>query len=290
MPQSRWRALPLTAPYKPSTERSSVAQSAKILEADEQTPELRVGIRREVKADRINAILNHPVVRPDIADMALGEIDVSGQIAVPENIFLLGEYGACLFFNVSPGIFEVHSACLPEGRGPWMKAFVECVLKWMFTRSNCWEIVTRVPREHLGAKALTVGAGFRLEFSRDDQCVFRSKKMTVDIYRLNIHDWVEKSSWAQELGEIFHSQLHAEADRLKIKAPAHDDDPQHNRIAGASVEMARHGQVIKSVILYCRWAFLARHAPIGLISETPPILKMDIGILHIKPKGIEVAL
>lgn len=263
---------------------------AKILDDEGEAPEMRVGIRREFDAKHLNAVLNHESVRPDVADMSLGSLDVSGQVGDQNNILLMGEFGGCLLFFVSPGIFEVHTQILPEGRGAWAKAFIGQMLEWMFTRSNCWEIVTRVPREHIGAKALTIGAGFRKEFSRPDQCKFRGKIMPVDIYRLSIHDWVEASDWALVQGEVFHAQLAAEAERLKVKVPAHDDDPQHNRIAGAAVEMARHGQVIKAVLAYNRWAFLARHAPIGLISEDPPMLKMDIGLLHIKPGGIKVTL
>ena len=263
---------------------------AKILEEEGEAPDMRVAIRREFDAKRLNEVLNHPDVRPDIADMSLGVVDVSSQVADQNNILLMGEFGGCLLFNVSPGIFEVHTQCLPEGRGPWMKAFIVQMLEWMFTHSNCWEMVTRVPREHIAAKALTVGAGFRKEFSRPDQCMWRGKLMPVDIYRLSIHDWVENSAHMTHLGEVFHHQLHDEAARNKVTRPAHEDDPEHNRIAGAAVEMARHGQVIKSVLFYNRWAFLARHAPVGLISEDPPMLKMDLGILHIKPSGITVTV
>lgn len=267
-----------------------MGQQSAILDDFEEDPDVRVAVRREFDANRLNAILNHPIVRPWVADAANGTLDLGPQVADRNNILLLGLYGGCLFFPIMPGVYEVHSMCLPEGRGAWMKGCVEAVLQWMFTRSNAWEIVTRVPHGHLGARALTIGAGFKVEFTRDDQCLFRGKHVPVDIYRLGIHDWVENSDWARDLGAIFHDQLHAEAARLGITAPAHDDDPQHNKVAGASVEMARNGQVVKAILLYSRWAFLARHSPISLISQDPPVIGMDIGKLHIKPNGIEVVL
>lgn len=254
----------------------------------DMTPEMRVSVRREHNAERINAILNHPEVRPWVAD-GDGPLDVTPQVKIPGTILLVGQFGACIFYNIMPGVFEVHSQCLPEGRGKWMAAFVKSVLQWMFIKSNCWEVVTRVPHGHVAAKALTLGAAFQREFTRDDQCVFRGKQVPVDIYRLSIHDWIENSVWAEESGSKFHDQLHAEAKRLGITTPAHEDDPQHNRVAGATVEMARNGQVVKAFMVYSRWAYLARHEPIFLLSEEPPIFKMDIGNMKILPHGIRIA-
>lgn len=260
--------------------------SAAAIQHEEQ-PEIRASCRREFDARHFNSICNHPDVRPRI-DSNGGQVDVSEQVAAPYNFLLTGVYGGCLFLGVIPGVFEVHSACLPEGRGPWMRSFTDSVLRWMFIRTNAWEITTRVPHGHGPAKALTLANGFRHEFTREDQCVFLGKSVPVDIYRLDIYDWVERSAWAEEQGRIFHDQLHAEADRLGITAPAHEDDPQHNKVAGASVEMARVGQVTKAVLFYDRWAFTARHSLISLVSEDPPVVHMDIGNMHITPTGIEV--
>lgn len=247
-------------------------------------------VERHLIATRINEILNNPLVRPDIASLPDGSVDVSTQVADLDNILLVGDFGCCFFLYVMPGVFEVHSACLPEGRGSWMKDFVNSVLQWMFTRSNAWEITTRIPHGHIAAKALAVGAGFRLEFTREDQCLFRGEKVHIDIYRLDLMDWVERSEWALEAGAAFHDQLHTEAKRLAIITPAHEDDPQHNRVAGAAIEMVRNGQVVKGALFYERWRYLARHAAITIVSETPPVIGMDIGHLEILPVGIRVTL
>jgi hypothetical protein len=260
-------------------------QSAAILDEDED-PEIRAAVSRQTDARAINVILNHPKVRPFI-DSRDGTINAAPVVENPDNFALAGAFGTCIFLGVMPGVFEVHSACLPEGRGAWMKAFAEASLQWMFTRTNAWEITTRVPHGHVPAKALTEACGFRLEFTRPE-CVFLKENVPVDIYRLDIMDWAERSQWALESGHAFHDQLHAEAKRLGIIAPAHEDDPQHNRVAGAAVEMVRNGQIVKAVLWYNRWAYMARHAQIGLVSEAPPVVRMDIGDLHILPKGIEV--
>lgn len=254
---------------------------------EDEDPEIRVAVSRETDARNINPILNHPAVRPFI-DSRDGAIDVGPVVADPNNIVLAGRLGTCIYLYVMPGVFEVHSACLPEGRGPWMKAFAEASLQWMFTRSNAWEITTRVPHGHIPAKRLTEACGFRLEFSRPSECMFRKEEVGSDIYRHDLMDWAERSAWAREAGGAFHDQLHAEAARLKIEAPAHEDDPQHNCVAGAAIEMARNGQVVKAILYYNRWSYMARHAQIGLVSEDPPVIRMDLGDLHILPEGIEV--
>ncbi len=254
---------------------------------DDEDPEIRVSVRREIDARTINPILNHPNVRPFI-DSRDGAIDATPVVENRDNIALAGLYGTCIYLYVMPGVYEVHSACVPAGRGPWMRAFAEASLQWMFLHSNAWEITTRVPHGNVPAKKLTEAVGFRLEFTREDQCVFLKKTVPVDIYRLDLMDWVERSKWCEEAGHVFHDQLHAEAARLGITKPAHEDDPQHNKIAGASVEMCRNGQVTKGALLYERWRYLARHAAIGIVSENPPIISMDIGNLEILPDGIRV--
>lgn len=246
-------------------------------------------IWRATSADHVNKILNDPEVRPWVAEPGDTPIDVSAQVANSNNHLLCGRYGACMFFHIMPGIYEVHSQCLPAGRGQWMLAFSDEALKWMFTRTDCAEVVTRVPVGHAGARALTLANGFTKEFTRPQECSFRGKMCDLDVYRLSIHDWVEKSAWAERVGRTFHSQLHAEARRLGVKDMPHGDDPQHNRIVGVTAELARHEQVVKAVLFYCRWAFIARHAPIALVSQDPPAVKMDIGILKILPHGIEVS-
>ncbi len=247
-------------------------------------------IWRELDATFINKVLNHPAVRPTVDSVGEGAIDVSAQVAREDNYLLVGQWGGCMFFHVMPGVYEIHTQCLPEGRGAWMAAFVNEAFRWVFTRTPCWEVVTRVPVGHAAARVLTLKSGFTKEFTRHNECKFRGEPAPLDVYRLCIHDWVDASKWAEEAGEAFHDQLQAEAARLNITAPAHENDPQHNRIAGAAVEMARRGQVVKAVLFYDRWAFIARHAPVQFISQDPPVIKMDLGLLRILPDGIKVSL
>jgi len=245
---------------------------------------------REFDAKHINQVINHPVVRPDVADLGNGHLDISPVVENQNNVLLMGEYDGCPCFCVQPGLYEVHTQVLPEGRGKWALDFVRAGMDWMFTHTDAVEITTRVPREHKAAKILTVAAGMKFEFERQDGVCFRGQDMPVDIYAVRIQDWARVAAHAlAERGEWLHRRMAEEAARIGLTDKPHDNDENHNVYAGATYEMAAAGQVRKAVIWYNRWAFMARHPLISLVSETPPAIRMDIGLMVIKAGGnIEV--
>jgi len=243
---------------------------------------------RELSADRINAVLNDPAVRPWVADMGAGEIDVSPIVENTNNILLMGRYGGCLCFCPQPGIYEVHTQVLSEGRGRWALDFVRAGASWMFTHTDAYEIMTRVSHGHVAAKALTLRAGMKYEFTRDDGPSFKGSNPPCDIYSFRIQDWVQSASGLVESGQHLHERIHAEAERLGIPTELHGDDENHNRYAGAALEMVRGGQIKKAVLFYNRWAFAARHPLIGLVSEDPPVIRFDIGLMTLRDGQIEM--
>lgn len=134
-----------------------------------------VRIERQTTAARINAVLNDPGVRPWVADAAEGKLDITAAVENPNNYCLMAEHGGCMFFRLMPTIYEVHTQVLPEGRGPWAIAMIRAAIHSMFARTDAWEIMTRVPRTHIAAKAATLRVGARFEFTRDDPCLFRGE-------------------------------------------------------------------------------------------------------------------
>jgi hypothetical protein len=248
----------------------------------------QVSIERTFSAKRLNEILNHPDVRPWVADPAEGAIDITSAVRNQNNVLLLGAFGGCLCFKLAPGLYEVHSQFLPEGRGPWALAFVKAGAHWMFTNTDALEIVTRVPYGHQAARTLTVAAGMQLEFTRPDGCMFEGKLTPVDIYTMSLQHWLQKASSLIERGRRVHEEMYAQAKELGVKDKPHADDPDHNRVVGAAFEMAMGGQLMKAIGAYNRWATLSRHAPISLISATPPTIKFDIGLMKIVNGKIEI--
>ena len=67
----------------------------------------------------INAVINHPAVRPHVGAPDAGYLDVSPIVADPENLFPMGEHGGFALIHTGPGEREVHTFITPEGRGRW---------------------------------------------------------------------------------------------------------------------------------------------------------------------------
>lgn len=242
-------------------------------------------IQRSFDAARVNAFLNSEDIRPWIADMAEGKVDVTKHVENRDNVCLLGEHGGTLCFKLMHGIYEVHTFVCEAGRGPWALGMVRAGSRYMFTRTDAYEIVTRVPHSHRAAAALTATAGMRFEMSLPDACRFEGVLSPVNVYSFRIQDWIAKADAMEAVGRQFHADMIEAARAAGVTAPAHDDDPIHNRYVGAAYEMFRAGQLVKGAEFYNRWAMIARHAPIRLIDDKPPTIKFDIGIMRLLDKG-----
>lgn len=246
-------------------------------------------VERHTDAKRINEILNDPIVRPWVADMGEGVLDISTLVSNPHNFCLMGEHGGFVFVKLMPGLYEVHTQILSSGRGRWARAAAAAASRWMFTRTDAYEVVTRVPAGHIGARAIAQNEQMRLEFTREKAVIFRGESVDVHLMGARIQDWMTAAPGLEERGRWFHDRLHAEAERLGVTDPSHGDDPNHNRYVGACFEMVLHGQARKAVYWYNRWALMARHPTVQLASEAPPVVKFDIGYVRLIGADVEVS-
>jgi hypothetical protein len=233
-------------------------------------------------ASFFNRVLNHPAVRPDVADLGEGVLDVSAIVAKDSSILLTGEHGGCILYRYYEGCYEVHTAVLPSGRGRWAKELAEAVLHFMFTQTDCIEVITRVPQGHIAAKALTEAVGFHHHFTTLPECLFRSEKVPCHVYLLILMDWAMRAPGLEERGAQFHAWLNKQV----TKGIPHDEDPAHNRVVGCALDMMMAGQIKKALIWYDRWALAARHPMISLVGENPPQVRFDAGILTFAEDGI----
>lgn len=247
---------------------------------------LPVVVERSFDADRLNHILNHPLVRPDVGGVDLGNMDLSSAVFDKRNILLMGEHGCVMFLYVMDCMYEAHTQILPEGRGSWACELVKSCAEYMFTRTDALELLTRVPEGHIAAKVLAIKAGFKYEFTRHDFCKFRGKDVPVDIYSGRLQDWMPTAPNMIETGIQFHEKLHSEAERIGIGTPPHDDDENHNQYIGACIKMFMGGQLFKAMTFYNRWAAVSRHETVQVVSVNPPIIKFDIGLLKINGPNI----
>jgi hypothetical protein len=162
------------------------------------------------------------------------------------------------------------------------------------TKTDAYEIVTRIPAGHLGAKAAAEAQGMRHEFTRENGCLFRGEVRDVHIYSFRLQDWVPRGRGLVETGRWLHERMEAEARRLGIDVPTHEDDENHNRYVGAAAEMAFGGQCLKAAGFYNRWVTLARHTRngvlqhISLVSTDPLVIRFDIGLMKFNNGDIEV--
>ena len=254
------------------------------MNTNEEIPKVKV--RPENDAAIINAVLNDPAVRPWVADASAGEINIHQQLEDPNVVFLMGEYGGVMLHRFMSGIVEVHTFVEPRGRGAWTRGMIQAVQHWIFTKTDCFEILTRIPISHKPALALAIKSGMVHEFTRPDGVTINGVTMPVDIYKLTIADWVKNTPSLERRGEVFHTWLNEEAAKVGYTNP-HEDDPQHNRIVGATLEMIMGGQPLKGVLFYNRWAVISRHAPIALTSLDPVTVKFDIGTIHLRDGTLE---
>lgn len=245
-------------------------------------------IQREFDATRLNAVVNHPAVHPWVSLPGQGELDLTPAASDPRNVLLMTEGGGLLFVQHEPGVYEVHTQFVPEVRGrAALKATREAV-HWMFTRTDCMEILTKVPQGNVAAEALTRALGGVLDFERKDAWQTPLGLRSVKYYGLRYADWVKSAGGLVERGHWFHDQLESEKVRMGSHAVVHDDDPAHDRHVGAAVEMILRGQVAKAIVLYNRWARFAGYVELQVVSVAPLIIDIQEALIQVSDGNFEV--
>lgn len=111
-------------------------------------------------AAAVNAVVNHPAVRPFVGSPDEGEIDLSELTARAENLFLLGEHGGFALYWTAPFTREVHTFVLPKGRGAWARdaAGEGIVIAVAHGTAVLW---TRIPPGLPNVRAYAVRMGMR---------------------------------------------------------------------------------------------------------------------------------
>jgi hypothetical protein len=234
---------------------------------------------RTLDASLFNAVCNHPSVRPWLGGE--GQLDVSPVVSNPENYALWFENGGFIL-HASPGAsFEVHSQFTPEGRRSSFEA-MRAGMDYMFTRTNAVQLTTFLPDNNPAARGLGLKGGFKEWFRRDNHPCGPGVQARIDI-----DDWITRTSELEADGERFHAVLEAAK-----PSDIHPHDPIHERYVGATLRMCSRGQALKGVLIYSRWAVNAGYAPIRLISADPPVVDaVDaiVGLANGEPEIIQLA-
>lgn len=244
-------------------------------------------VTRTFDAEFVNGILNHPAVHPYISLPNQGYLDSGAILENQENVCLASEYGCFILIRLEPGVYEVHTNFLPEGRGQHALKAAADGFTYMFTHTDCMEILTKVPQANSAAHRFSNACGFAFEFT-SGQWEYPTGPTPMDHYAMRYWDWVKKADQLRLSGEWFHDLLHAEKTRNGVTESSHPDDPAHDRYVGACVEMIKAGNVDKGIFLYNRWARFAGYSTVRVVAKSPLIIDIRDSLLLVSGDNFEV--
>jgi hypothetical protein len=238
---------------------------------------------RSFDAEAINKVFNDPAVFPLIAAPGSAPIDVTPLLQDQRNILLVAEGGGVLFIWQEAGTYEAHNA-LAKAR----VALATC--RWMFTHTDCMEILIRVPAINQAADEFCKLIGATKEFERKE--IWQAEEGAVDMafWSLQYYGWVRNTFTLKKSGQKLHQKLVEEYARLGHAELARTDEDCHELYSGVCFETILGGQLDKAVILYNRWARFAGYAQISLVSHDPPLIDIAESLLQITGDTFKVIL
>lgn len=216
-------------------------------------------LRRTFSADFINSVLMDESVSEGAE--ILGTADISQIASNPENVVLVNEYGGFIIIKKMPGVYEYHTQFLPDGRGKKaFKAAHESLL-YMFTKTDCERVITRVNVNNPSVQRFT-----------EKFMGLEGTNQGYHYYQLNIDSWIKVSQQCLNRGHKFHETVQEHTN--------HGEDSIHDHYVGAACLMAEAGNFNKAQYFYNRWAVMSGYEPIYIISEMPTVLKIGDMILN----------
>lgn len=245
-------------------------------------------LERHITATRINEIINHPSIYPEICGFHTDPLDLSNVVKNPNHVCLIGEYGCFLFIKHQSGIYELHTSVLPEGRGEWTVEAGSQASHWMFTKTDAFELLTKCPQGNLAARVGAKMSGARNMFTTRPIWLLHGKLVTTDVYSLIIQEWIKNDKYVVESGKWFHKTLDLEYTKLSRPLSVHEEDEVHDRYVGATIEMIRGGQIAKAINFYNRWAIMSNYRVISVVSLDPLVIDISEARLKVNQDNFEV--
>jgi len=172
---------------------------------------------------------------------------------------VVGEGMGWLYEKLSVGTYEVHTAVLPEYRGPRTLNYALESVAHAFMETDCMELITRCPENNKPAIKLAKAVGGTHLY--DVSGVWGDEIMHV--YSLTLNQWAASAKEFIKKGEWVHDQF-GDEDHAD-----HDYDALHMQYAGICADMALAGKPEKAVHVYNVWAQMSGYAPIELLSRDP---------------------
>ena len=240
-------------------------------------------IARSYDPAYLNHLANSPDVRPYVGP-GTEPLDLTALVANKANIAIEAEHGGWLLINLMSGTYELHTMFTVEGRGEAYFSAAREALRYVFTQTDCLEIVTRCPDDNPGARMAAVKVGFQERAHREkvwrvgeeDECGISYQALTLD-------DWLKRDDAIEDTGAEVLGHIEAAQKDL----PDHlDEDPVLNRLVGALVMMMRGGQTGKGVAVFNRAATFYGYP--SIVALRHDLADIAGTIVHVKPDGVGV--
>lgn len=254
-------------------------------------------VRRGFDASEINPILNDPSVFKYAAAEGFEALDATALVADQRNILLMAEGGGILCLWSEPGIYEVHTNFLKPDRerqsqaGPHIRNVCLAAYRWMFTRTDCMTLLTRIPAHNRAAVVFSPLVGWVPEFER--KAVWPTvdgELVDMKFCALRYDDWVRKTPDLMRVGRAFHDRLSREFERHGHVEEQHADEDCHDLHVGACAEMILGGQIEKAIILYNRWARFAGFGMMSLVQRNPTVIDIGNALLQVACDTFKIIL
>lgn len=247
-------------------------------------------VRRSFDAKEINAIFNDPSVFPMLALPGSASIDVAPLVADERNVFLIAEGGVISFAWHDVNTYQVHTGFKKGFRGSNAIRASRAAYRWMFTHTDCFELLTLVPGNNPAAALFCRLVGATFEFERKAIWPTPDGDVGVSFWSFRYDDWIRKTPELMLSGREFHSRLEAEFSRHDRWEEQHADEDCHDLHVGACAEMIYAGQLDKAISLYNRWARFAGYGELALISRSPAVIDIGNALLQIAEDSFKVIL
>lgn len=118
-----------------------------------------LALYRTFDAERVNALVNHPSIRPTCGGDGKSFLDLAAFLANRKNHAVVWDKGGFLFSWSAPATYEVHIMVLPEGRGRAAYRKARHGITYMLEQGmeRLW---ARISQDAHGLRHYTASAGF----------------------------------------------------------------------------------------------------------------------------------
>lgn len=232
-------------------------------------------MRLATQADdaQLEAICNEPSIRSWAAD---GAPSFSASQIVAPSFAVIGEEGCFIAACIERSRYVVHTSILPAFRGERAEIASEQALKVAFCETDALELETLTPATIPQARLFARQMGFRYRFTRERLWPWHGDLHNVGFFSMTVLDWALTGA-CKRTGQEFHTRL------KQYGQDSHHEDPVHDAIVGAAVEMVKADRPDKGVAFYNYWARAAGYRQIAIVSRDP--LRIDIHQCVLRVEG-----